>query len=106
LREECRLRVFENRVLRRICGPRRDEVTGEWRRVHGKELYSLCSPNIIPVIKLRLRWTGHLARMGDRREIYVGFLMGKPEGRRPPGSTRRRGEDNIEMDLREVGWGH
>ena len=64
LREECRLRVFENRVLRRICGPRRDEVTGEWRRVHGKELYSLYSPNIILVIKLRLRLDSSFSTYG------------------------------------------
>jgi hypothetical protein len=80
LREECRLRVFENRVLRRIFGPKRDEVTGERRRLHNKELYALYfSPNIILVIKLRrLRWAGHVACMGERRGAYRA-LVGKPE---------------------------
>jgi hypothetical protein len=74
LREECRLRVFENKVLRRIFGPKRDEVIGEWRRLHNKELYALySSPNIIRVIKSRrLRWAGHVACMG-RGEVHTGF---------------------------------
>jgi hypothetical protein len=106
LREECRLRVFENRVLRRIFGPKRDEVTGEWRRLHNEELHALySSQNIIRVIKSRrLRWAGHVARMGERKGAYRS-LVGKPEGRRPLGTPRRRREDNIKMDLREVGWG-
>jgi hypothetical protein len=104
--EECRLRFFENRVLRRIFGPKRDEVTGEWRRLHNKELYVLyCSPNIIRAIKSRrLRWARHVARMGERRGAYR-VLVAKPEGRRPLGRPRRRWEDNIKMDLREVGCG-
>jgi hypothetical protein len=100
LREECRLRIFENRVLRRIFGPKRDEVTGEWRRLHNKELYALYfSLNIIRVMKSRrLRWAGHVARMGERRGAYRG-LVGKPEGNKPLERPRRRWEDNIKMDL-------
>jgi hypothetical protein len=80
LREECRLRAFKKKVLRRIFGPKRDEVTGEWRRLHNKELYALySSPNIIRVImSRRLRWAGHVARMGERRGAYRA-LVGKSE---------------------------
>jgi hypothetical protein len=104
LREESRLRAFENKVLRRIFGPKRGEVTGEWKRLHNKELYALySSPNIIRVIKLRrLRWAGHVAHMGERRGAYRA-LMGKPEGRRPLGRPRCRWEDNSKMDHQEVG---
>jgi len=106
LREERRLRVFENRVLRRIFGPKRDEVTGEWRKLHKEALNDMYSShNIFRVIKLRrMRWTGHVARMEERRGVYR-VLVGKPEGRRPLGRPRGRREDNIKMDLREVGCG-
>jgi hypothetical protein len=101
-----RLRVFENRVLMRIFGPKRDEVTGEWRKLHNKELHDLySSPSIIRIIKpRRMRWAGHVARMGEKRIAYR-LLVGKPEGTRPLGRPRRRWVDNIRMDLEEVGWG-
>jgi len=106
LREEHRLRVFENRVLRRIFGSKRDEVKGEWRKLHDEELKVLySSPNIIRVIKLRrMRWAEHVARMGERRDVYRN-LVGKPEGKRLLGRPRHRWEDNINMDLQEVGCG-
>jgi hypothetical protein len=106
LREEHRLRVFENRVLRRIFGSKRDEVTEEWSRLHNEELNDLySSSNIIQVINSRrMRWAGHVARMGEGRGAYR-ILVGRPEGRRPLGRPRRRWEDNIKMDLLEMGWG-
>jgi hypothetical protein len=97
--------VFENRVLRRIFGPRTDELRGEWRKLHSGELHNLySSSDIIRQIKSRRMWAGHGARMSEGRNVYW-VLVGKPEGKRPPERPRHRGEDGIKMDLREIGWG-
>ena len=104
--EELRLRVFENRMLRRIFGPKRDEVVGEWRELHNEELNDLyCSPNIVRVIK----WSGirearHVARICERRRA-CSILLGKPEGKRPLGRPRHRWKDSNMLDLQEVGCG-
>jgi hypothetical protein len=106
LREERRLRVFVNRVLRRVFGPKRDEVTGEWITLHNEGLNDLySSPTILRVIKSRrIRWAGYVARMGKGISVYRVWV-GKPEGKRPMGRPRRRWEDNIKMDFQEVGCG-
>jgi hypothetical protein len=109
LREERRLRVFENRVLKRVFGPEKDEVTGEWRKLNNEELNGLYSlPNIVRVVKFRrISWAGHVALSGDDRVVHR-VLVGKPEGKRLLGRPRRRWVNNIKMDLQEVvggSWG-
>jgi hypothetical protein len=103
LREERKLRVFENRVLRRIFWPQKDEVTGEWSELHNEELNDLYSSlNIVRVIKSRsMRWARHIARIGKRRGVYK-ILVGKPEGKKQLGRLRRRWDGNIKMDLQQV----
>jgi hypothetical protein len=99
-----KLRVFENRVLRRIFGRKRDGVTGGWRKLHNEELHNLyCSPRIIRIImSKRMRWAGHVARLGEERNVYR-LLVGKSEGKRPLGRPRRTWIDNIKKDLVELG---
>jgi hypothetical protein len=105
LREEYRLRVFENRALKRIFGPKRDGVMEDWRKLRNEELHNLyCSPSIIRMNKSRrMKWAGHVTRMMEKRNTYR-VLMGKPEGKRPLGRYRRRWEDNVKMNLGEIGW--
>jgi hypothetical protein len=100
VREEHKLRVFENRVLRRIFGSKRDGVAGGWRKLYNEELHNLySSTSIIRMIKSRrMRWAGHVARMGEKRNVYRLFVR-KPEGKRPLGRPRRRWIYNIKMDI-------
>jgi hypothetical protein len=104
LRDERRLRVFEKRLLRRLFGPKKNEVTGDWKKLHSEEfsdLYSL--PNIVRVVKSkRMRWAVHVALIGEGRGVYR-VLVGKPDGRRPLGRPRSRWGNKIKMDLQELG---
>jgi hypothetical protein len=103
VREEHKLRVFENKVLR-IFGPKRDRLTGGWRKLHNEDLHNLySSPSIITIIKSRrMSWAGHVARMGEEKDVHR-LLVGKLEGKKPLGRPRPRWIDNIKMDLLEIG---
>jgi hypothetical protein len=101
LGEEHRLRVFENRVLRKIFEPKREE-DGSWRKLHNECHSPYSSLNIVRVKSRRTKWAGHMACMGEGRGVYM-VLVGRSEGKRPLGRPRHRWEDNIEMDLREIG---
>jgi hypothetical protein len=102
---EYRLRVFKNRVLRNIFGPKRDEVTGDWRKLHNEESnYMYPSPNNVLMIKLRRRWAGHVELVEKRSRAYR-VLVGNPERKSPLGRLRHGWKDNIKIDLQEVGWG-
>jgi hypothetical protein len=96
---ERRLRLSDNRVLRRIFGPKREEVAGDWRRLHNEELHKLYASS--DMIRVRVTWVGHVACMDEMRNAH-NILVGKPEGKRPLGRIRRKREDNIKMDLRHI----
>jgi hypothetical protein len=98
--------LFTDVNIRRIIGPKRDEVLGGWRKLHNGRLHNLYSSrNIIRMMKLgRMRWAGHVVRIGEKRNS-CRILVGKPEGRRPVGRPRSRWKDNVKIDLREIGWG-
>jgi len=104
LREECSLRVLENKSLRKVFCPKRVEVTGEWRRLHNEEYYSLYSPNIFRVIKSRKMRGRGVWHYWERRSLY-GVLVGRPQGKRQLGRSRHRWKGNIKMELQEVRWG-